>query len=470
MFKTSVLDPLNIVLNQFGSENAFCINEKFYDYNYFARKISGIRKALQNATNRGNIIGIIANDDVETYSSIFAVWLEGLAYVPLSTDQPKARNLEIISQAEVILILDSSRSGVFDDGATIMTSALEESLPDIIPVDTDDDKLAYMLFTSGSTGKPKGVPITRGNLGSFMSSFWEVGFEIDHNDRCLQCFDLTFDISIQSYLVPLTRGACVYTIPHDQIKYSYAYGLLEDHKLTFGVMAPSMIRFLRPYFSEINIPSMRYNLLSAEASPIDLILEWSKCIPNAEIYDFYGPTEVTIYCTYYKFSRESINKQLNGLLSIGKPMSGLNAVIIDNEQNILGTDQKGELCISGDQVSPGYWKNGDKNKLSFFEMRLGERLHRFYKTGDLCYIDNEGDILYSGRMDYQVKIQGHRIELGEIEHHARSGINGKNAIATIFEDNTGNSEIALFVEDESVESGSLLEFLKSKIPHYMITV
>ena len=272
MFRDHVLNPFLTVLKEFSSENSFCINDTFYTYCQLAERISSIRKSLRKVKNKGENIGIIANDDIETYASIFAVWLEGLSYVPLNQAQPQERNREIINQAEVVLILDSSRTVVFESLNTISTCGLEKVGLDLDPIDADDNSLAYILFTSGSTGKPKGVPITRGNLGSFMNAFWEVGLIIDHNDRCLQCFDLTFDVSVQSFLVPLTTGACTYTIPHDQIKYSYVYGLLEDHKLTFGAMAPSLLRYLRPYFNEINVPSMRYNILTAEASPVDLLL------------------------------------------------------------------------------------------------------------------------------------------------------------------------------------------------------
>ena len=301
-----------------------------------------------------------------------------------------------------------------------------------------------------------------------MKSFWEVGFMIDHNDRCLQCFDLTFDVSVQSFLVPIMKGACTYTIPHDQIKYSYVYGLLEDHKLTFGAMAPSMIRYLRPYFDEINVPSMRYNILTAEASPLDLITEWSECIPNAEIYDFYGPTEATIYCTYNKFFRKESNKQLNGMLSIGKPMEGISAVIIDDKKRILGKNQKGELCIAGDQVTPGYWKNSEKNSESFFDLEIENGINRFYKTGDSCYIDNDGDLMLAGRLDYQIKIQGYRVELGEIEYHAREFLTGQNAVALSFFNHSNNNEIALFIEGELADNNNLLDYLKRKMPFYMI--
>jgi amino acid adenylation domain-containing protein len=468
MFNTNILHPFIEVVRNYGDNNAFCIAEKFYTYNELARHISKIRKALKSSNHRGKNIGLVANDDIETYASIFSIWFEGFAYVPLHPQQPVERNLEIISQAEIDLVLCSGNNNLFSNVQTIFTSHLEFEELNLVSEPIPDDALAYILFTSGSTGKPKGVPIMRHNIGAFMKSFSEVGIKINHSDRCLQCFDLTFDVSIQSFLVPLTNGACTYTIPHDQIKYSYVYGLLEDHQLTFGAMAPSMIRYLRPYFEEINVPSLRYNILTAEASPLDLVTEWSKCIPNAEIYDFYGPTEATIYCTYYKINKKGNNKQFNGMLSIGKAMSGLTSIIIDEDGNIQGANQKGQLCISGDQLTPGYWKYPDKTAESFFEREWKGTIKRFYKTGDSCFIDNEGDIMYTGRLDYQVKIQGFRIELSEIEYHTRECLRGQNAVAVAFENKTGNTEIALFVEDEKTDSSALSVYLKSKMPSYMI--
>jgi D-alanine--poly(phosphoribitol) ligase subunit 1 len=467
MFKRNIIQPFIDIVENYGGNSAFCIAEKFYTYNDFVKHISKIRKALRLANPISNNIGLVANDDIETYAAIMAIWFEGLAYVPLHPHQPSERNLEIVSQANIDLVLCSTDINLFSNVQTIFCAQLEFEELLLVPESTPDNALAYILFTSGSTGKPKGVPIMRGNVGAFMKSFLEVGFEINQSDRCLQCFDLTFDVSVQSFLVPLTKGACIYTIPHDQIKYSYVYGLLEDHKLTFGAMAPSMIRYLRPYFEEIKIPSMRYNILTAEASPVDLVNEWSNCIPNAEIYDFYGPTEATIYCTYYKYNRD-FNKHLNGMISIGKAMNGLIAIIIDESGKILGTNQKGELCISGAQLTPGYWNNPMKTAESFFEREWEGTIHRFYKTGDSCYIDNEGDILYAGRLDYQVKIQGYRIELSEIEYHARECLRGQNSVAVAFENKTGNTEIALFVEDEETDPGYLLLYLKSKMPSYMI--
>lgn len=468
MFTEYILKPFLEIVHKSGNNYAFCINEYFYNYSNFAQHISKIRTALQLHTIVNPNIGLVVNDDIETYAAIFAIWLEGFAYVPLHPQQPIERSLEITSQADIELVLDSSSKTAFTDLYVIETKSLSFEAFNLEPKKIDNDSLAYILFTSGSTGKPKGVMISRKNVGAFMKSFWETGFKITENDRCLQGFDLTFDVSVQSYLVPLTKGACTYTIPHDQIKYSYVYGLLENHQLTFGAMAPSMIRYLRPYFDEINIQSMRYSILTAEASPVALIDEWSNCIPNAEIFNFYGPTEATIYCTYHRYKREGKNKQLNGMLSIGKAMQGLKAIIIDDEFKIHDKNQKGELCISGDQITPGYWKNPEKNKESFFIIAIDGISNRFYKTGDSCYFDDERDIMLAGRLDYQVKIQGYRIELGEIEYHARECLSGQNAVAIAFNNEIGNTEIALFVEGIINNETELVSHLKSKLPFYMI--
>ncbi|MGM0933390.1 MAG: amino acid adenylation domain-containing protein [Bacteroidota bacterium] len=466
IFNDYILKPF---INQVHKDvNAFCINEEFFKYEDFAKSISKIRDSLQKQRVVSKNIGLVVNDDLETYASIFAIWLEGLAYVPLHPHQPIERNIEIIGQADVSLILDSSLDNKYEKFKKINTSELVFIKFNLEINEIEDSELAYILFTSGSTGKPKGVSITRENVGAFMKSFFEVGFDITENDRCLQAFDLTFDVSVQSYLVPLTRGACTFTIPHDQIKFSYIYGLLEDHKITFGSMAPSMLRYLRPYFDEIEIPSMRYIILTAEASPVELVDEWKKCVPNARLFDFYGPTEATIYCTYYEIHRNIDIKSLNGMYSIGKAMNGVEAMILTDGDFTKKPGIKGELCVAGYQVTPGYWKNDSKNKDSFIIKKINGNELRFYRTGDSCYFDDDGDLLLYGRIDHQVKIQGYRIELGEIEYQVRDYLNETNAVAVDFINNTSNTELALFIENKDVNNDDLKKHLSTKLPSYMI--
>jgi len=309
------------------------------------------------------------------------------------------------------------------------------------------------------------VQISRRNIASFMDSFWKTGISITAEDRCMQLFDLTFDVSVQSYLVALTRGACVYTVPYGQVKYLYAASLIQEQHITFGAMAPSMLTYLRPYFVELDASSMKVCILTAEACPVDLMEAWYNCAKNTEIYDFYGPTEATIYCTCYKLTRCGENLSLNGIISIGKPLANVQAIIIRDDGSLVEGQEKGELCVAGDQVTPGYWKNDEKNASSFF-------VHdgmRYYHTGDLCYWHESGNIMYSGRIDQQAKIQGFRVELGEIEHHARQFYgNTRRVISIAFQNAQNLTEIALFVESQPENTKPLLEYLRNKMPSYMI--
>jgi amino acid adenylation domain-containing protein len=466
-FYTSIIKPFVSNLNNNSEKNAFCIDEVFFTYGNLKEEINKIRAELQKINNHNSPIGLITHDDLTTYASIWAIWFEGFSYVPLHPKQPLERNLEIIHLANCNLILNSKKESFSTNIPTILTSELQSNQKDFEIKDLPDSNNAYILFTSGSTGKPKGVPISRSNLAAFVESFMSVGFDLSQNDRFLQCFDLTFDVSVQCFVIPLITGASVYTIPHHAIKYSYVYGLLEDHQLTFATMAPSMVRFLQPYFDELDLPNLKYNILTAEASVTTLINEWVKCIPNAKIFNFYGPTEATIYCTFYNYKPNKFNPETNGILTIGKPMSGITAILIDENDEFISGNEKGELCVSGNQVTSGYLTDPEKNKTAFITKKIGDKEQIFYRTGDICFMEG-GQLMYVGRADHQVKIQGYRVELSEIEFHAREALQGKNAIAVAFLNQSQSNEIALFIEDVKLDEQNIKNHLKLKLPSYMI--
>ena len=456
-------------INKYADHNAFFINGVFYSYHDLAVVISKIRKSIQINTNDSEkIIGLVANDDIETYSAIIALWFEGRAYVPLNSEYPIGRNENIISQTNIITVLDSSEKLFLNNLQIIETKKLPKTAIDLIPKKTHKSNLAYLLFTSGSTGMPKGVTINRDNLTGIITALEAMKLDVNENDRCLQMSELTFDVSITSFLYPLLRGACVYTIPKGVVKFSYVYELLEDKKLTVAQLVPSLLNYLRRYFDEIYLPDLKYSLLTAEALPIDLAVEWSRCVPNAKIINLYGPTENTVWSSYYEFSRNQYNKSYNGILSIGKAMRGTKIIIIDENNQVLPFGEKGELCLSGIQLTPNYWGNDKKNKMPFFYLDCKNKSSRFYKTGDLCSLDEEGDIFFMGRIDLQAKIQGFRVELSEVEYHAKMFLKKKNVVAIVTTNITGNTEIGLAIEASEFNNKNLLEYLKKKMPNYMI--
>lgn len=460
---------LQNAIKKHDDKNVFFIKGSFYRYADFSKEIAKLRSAIQvNITEPEKIIGLIANDDIITYAAIIALWFEGKAYVPINPLNPRDRNESIIRQALINTIIDSSDEPIFPEYNVIESKKLPAASVNSTPKKVADQDLAYILFTSGTTGKPKGVPITRANVTGFIEAFWKIGFDINEKDKCLQMFDLTFDLSVMSYLVPLLKGACIYPIPKDKIKYGYIYELIAEQKLTLALMVPSMLHYLRAYFDEINSPDMRYSLFCGEALPLDVTEQWSKCLPNAKIFNVYGPTEDTIFCTHYAFGKSGNNKSHNGILSIGRAMAGTATIIIDEKNRILPSGEVGQLCLGGIQLTPGYWHNEEKNIEAFFSTEINGKPERFYKTGDLCMQDEDGDILYLGRIDFQTKIQGLRVELSEIEFHVKTFLNNINAVAIALSDAIGNTEIGLVLESMEFNITSLQDYMKSKMPVYMI--
>lgn len=461
-FDQSVLEPLINSIITFSDRTSFFIAEESHSYKDLGKAIDKIRKALKPIKDK--YIALVANDDLETYASILALWLEGKCYIPLHPHQPADRNENILKQVGIKYILDSNNTDKFTDNVVINTANLkiDTEIDLSIRKDISDNELLYILFTSGSTGTPKGVPISRKNVAAFVDSFWALGYQLNESDHCLQMFDLTFDLSVQSYLIPLLVGASVYTVATNRIKYEAVFELIDEHELTFMLMVPSVIHYLQPYLDEIFAPTVKYSLFCGEALLLSEVDRWSRCVPNAKIVNVYGPTENTIYCTYYDYLRGVPNKAIGGVVSIGKDMKGNASIIVDENNNSLTTGQKGELCLSGDQLTEGYWHDEEKNKLAFFE----KDNIRYYRTGDICSIDANGDYLYHGRLDSQVKIQGYRIELGEIEHIANSVLDGIKSVAVVVNETT-NPQIVLCVESEN-EKPDLIGLMKTKLPPYMI--
>jgi len=467
-FQDQVLEPLLLSVEQYAGNNSFCINNVFYNYKQLGETVSAIRDAVKELSPDNINIGLVANDDIETYAAIITLWLEGKCYVPVNPDTPKERNINVLKQAGISVVIDSSEQALFTDFNVIKSKTLVFKESNLIPVDVPDDALAYIFFTSGTTGVPKGVPITRSNLAGFIQAFFALEIKMDAEDKCLQMFELTFDLSVMSYLAPLLKGACVYTIPKDKIKFNYIAELLEEHHLTVALMVPSIIHYLRPYFDEIDCSSMKYSLFCGEALPLDVTKEWANCVPNAKIMNVYGPTEDTIFCTHYTYNRDGDNKISNGLLSIGQAMQETYTFIVNEDDKMVLPGEKGQLCLGGVQLTPGYWKNEEKNKESFFYTEYNGAKTRFYKTGDLCLADADGDIMYLGRIDSQIKVQGFRVELSEIEFFAKEYLKKINAVAIAFTNQINNTEIGMVIESGEFDTKELINYMKTKMPGYMI--
>ena len=469
----SLLDNIYTNFSRFSDNNAFFICGEFFTYDFLSGRVMKIAsRILADTSLNQKTIGVVTDDHIDTYASILAIWFTGNIFVPVNPGNPPDRLKQIVDQADLKTVFaPGGGSFISESGLDVEFVSTQELPADSGKIDLPQfsgDNLLYLLFTSGSTGVPKGVPISLKNLESFVSCFNEYEYRFSSSDRFLQIYDLSFDGSFPSYIVPLIAGACIYTVPQDEIRYLYALKLMQEHELTVVKMTPSTVAYLRPYFDKIRLEKLKYCIFGGEALNADLVEKWSKCIPNAAIHNVYGPTEATIICMIYKWSRHIKNKQLNGILSIGKILGSSKALVVDSHLYQVNQGEKGELCISGDQLMQGYWKDPEKDKVVFFDHDEEGKEIRFYRTGDMVIRDADGDFLFAGRLDEQVQIDGFRVELGEIEKHARdfTRLNNIAAISVLNEQNT--NQIYLFVEGSAEGRVELMQYLESKLPYYMV--
>ncbi len=459
------LDSLYNTFQENSERNFLCDDEEYYTYGQLLERIACIRTYIrENITEEKITVGLIANTDINTYAAIFALWFEGKAYVPLLPTAPVDRNTTVVKEAHLTHILGSNGFDQNLPATIVATKELNEATINGGPRIKEESRIAYILFTSGTTGLPKGVPITIGNLSSFIYAMIDIGHMITNEDRVLQMFELTFDFSVVSYVLPSFGGACIYTIPAGEVKFNYALDLIEEHELTILFMVPSVITYLQTYFEEIDQPQVRLCSFCGEALTLDITNRWQKCIPNARIINFYGPTEDTVFCSFYVVNAEN-QKNINGVISVGKAMKDGEIIVLNENNEIAKPNERGELCLSGPQLSPGYWENPEKNAESFFELN-GKR---FYRTGDLCFFDEDGDIMYVGRIDFQAKIQGFRVELSEIEHYATEffGIEPLS-LCVAFTNKMGNTEIGLAIQGTEFDTAPVIDYIKEKLPLYEV--
>lgn len=459
---------LRDALHTGGAHDALVIGGRHYSYDHLRRRVAAALDAFDECS--AERVGVWATNAPDTYAALLAALLSGRPYVVLHPSYPPERNARIVRQAGLRCLCgnggDAALQALARQGGLRLVDLTDRFAEEReLPAAAVTDRPAYIIFTSGSTGEPKGVPISRANLDAFHRAYAALGWQVGAADRFLQMFELTFDVSVVSTLFPLSLGASLYTVENGGMKHLEVFALLEDERITSATLTPSLLQLMTPYFGEIRLPALRYVGLTAEASQAALIDAFRPCVPHAAFVNLYGPTEATIYCTAYRLPATGAVKQHHGMVAIGRPFAGMVARIADETGREVPPGEQGELWIAGPQVMAGYLDAPDKSATAF--VRLDGTT--FYRTGDCCYRDAEGDIVYCGRRDNQVKMQGFRIELSEIEHAARAYFEEPCEAVVVPRMAEGIcQELHLAVETTHCDTAALGEFLKARLPYYML--
>lgn len=414
-----------------------------------------------------SIISVCMDRKIDLVIAILAILKTGSSYLPIHPDYPIDRIKYILNDSKSKLILTDKEKEL--PNQVIFSKIVLEPFSDskINPLMTSQD-LAYVIYTSGSTGNPKGVMLKHCNLVNFIYSFNHVfKHKFGKEDKCLSITNISFDVSVCELFTPLILGATLVLYEENTLtNLKLLVNTITQNKITFLYIPPNILQTIyEELFKEKEKVHIKKLLVGVESIKNSTLNQYYNIQPEIEIINGYGPTETTICCSFYPFQKTPKQKD-DEIVPIGKPLANNEILILDQNLQIQPIHIPGELYVSGENVSKGYIGNQELTKHSF--LKINNKI--YYKTGDLGYYDDKGNIHFLGRNDSQIKIRGHRVELGEITNNLKKIDWVENAYSMMMDHNHKSVICSYVVLKQKTENASskIKEELKKYLPYYMI--
>lgn len=384
----------------------------------------------QQGISQGCIVPLLMTPSAELVLTIFALHKLGAGYLPIALDLPAARKEFLLSQSDCPLILVNSRYTLVPTSRRLLNVDVCElaAKPAVTrSIEHFPDAVSYVIHTSGSTGTPKGVLVSQRNLAIMMESLQEQ-CPCLQDDVYLLSTPYSFDVSVSEIFGWILGGASLVISRFESKKrMEETLRLFEQNRVTHAAFTPSvlhaMMQVASPLIKKAMNDSLKYCMLAGEALPVSFSRELKNSLPSVRFFNLYGPTETTIYATFFEVDEECLRSD-EVTVPIGYPLSGVECMIVDEN---LQPANEGELLIGGSGVSLGYLNDPTKTENSFITVDG----RRFYRTGDLVKKKNE-TLIFLGRRDHQVKINGVRVELSEIESHLSA--QGASQVCVLYTD------------------------------------
>ena len=410
------------------------------------------------------LVGVLMDRSIDTLIALLGVLKAGAAYVPLDASSPLNRlafvieNIQasiVLTQTSLLDLLPATRSHVVC--LDTEWEAISEQSSEAPESDLSEQNLAYVIYTSGSTGRPKGVMITHGNLVNYISWAGERYLSaegVERPDFALYT-SLAFDLTVTSLFLPLVNGLRL-------VLYEGEDGV-ETLRSIVGSAGEWILKATPSHLGMLGSGDyersrVRKLIVGGEALRTKLAATMQESFGAAtEIINEYGPTEATVGCMHYGY----VGAEGRAEVSIGRGISNVQVYVLDERQELVGEQVRGELYIGGAGVGRGYLGRAELTAERFIpDEYSGEAGARLYRTGDMARYLADGNIEYLGRVDEQVKFLGHRVELGEIRHLLNAHPQVRDSVVVLRPDGRGNQLlVAYYVARQELAVNELRELL-----------
>ena len=474
---TNILEMLENSAQLFPKRLAFGDDKKDITFDELLKKAKAIGTLLTEEIAIGEPVAFYMDKSVNATCGMFGTVYAGGFYSFLDVKQPQSRTESVLGILEPKIIFTDADN--FDKILGYATNAKIWKLDDVLENNTvineenlknirdnfQDVNPLYVNFTSGSTGIPKGVVVCHRSVIEFISCFTEI-FGIKETDILGNQAPFDFDVSVKDIYSGLMTGAKVQIIPKKYFSQpTNLMDYLADKEVTTLIWAVSAMCFVSVMKGfEYRLPEKIHTVMfSGEVLPIKHYKIWKKHLPNAKYVNLYGPTEITCNCTYYILDREFEDADI---IPMGKAFPNEKVFLLDeNDKLVTEAGMQGEICVGGTALALGYFKDRERTNQVFVQNPLNNAYNEMiYRTGDIGKYNEDGDLLYVSRKDFQIKHLGHRIELGEIEAltMARDGVTRTCCIY-----DSEKQRLILFYTGDREKVG-LMKELRTVLPPFML--
>ncbi|KAA0021587.1 non-ribosomal peptide synthase/polyketide synthase, partial [Antrihabitans cavernicola] len=425
---------------------------------------------------------LVALSFPRSYEMVAAVWAvtkAGGAHVPVDPSYPSDRVLHMITDSGAVtgitgsefvgalpaeldwLVLDDASTAALCDAKSAAPVTNSDRLADLLPAHP-----AYVIYTSGSTGLPKGVTVTHAGLGGVVDAATDL-YHLTAESRFLHICSPSFDPSVLEWMAAFYNGATLVIVPSSIIGGPDLGELLRTERVTHAIITPAVLGTVDP----AGITDLEVVSVGGDVTTPELLAKWQ---PGRSYFNGYGPTETTIISSFAQL-------EVGRPVTIGTPVHGMSAVVLDGRLNPVPPGVAGELYLAGGALARGYHDRADLTADRFVPNPFGSPGARMYRTGDVvrwspnvsvnATDDKPFELEYVGRSDFQVKIRGYRIELGEIDAVLGSDPDVEFAITIGRETAAGATILVAYVlpvPGRAIDTDALTEFASQSLPPHMV--